>query len=315
MSRREPVPEGTARFVHQALVYRADEELLRLAVPFLRSAAEAGEPALIAMGGRHERALMEELREVEGITPLHPYHYHDPLSALHDEHRLFAHLVRNGARRVRIVSEVPHDPWTKWFRYVAATNDVFARFPVVSLCPHDLRTTSVDVLLDVARTHPFLVGPNGTVVRSHLYKRPSSLLAERARTDVDPLEARRPPIVLVDPVPDAARRAVSSLVAVTRLGSDGADAVRLAAGHVVDNAIVHGRPPVRLAAWADPDRVVVTVTDQGSGPAEPYMALLPGDPDADLDEANSLYVISQAVSDVSLFHGPDGFTVRLVERA
>jgi len=311
---RERPPRSTG-LVRQALVYHADEELVRLSVPFLRAGACAGEPTLVLVEPEHERALMDELGDVEGITPLRPEHYRDPGSALHDEYRLFADLVRKGARRIRIVSEVPHEPWVKWFRYEAAINDVLADFPVSALCPHDLRAMSYDVLVDVARTHPFLVRPNGTVFRSPLYERPSSLLAERGRREGDPLEAVAPDVFHVDPTPDEARGTVASLADATRLSSDSADAVRLAAGHVVFNAIVHGRPPIVLLAWAVWDRVVVTVTDSGSGPPDPYLALLPRDPEADLADANTLYVISQALSDVSMFTGPDGFTVRLVEHA
>jgi hypothetical protein len=309
--RREPPPRTTG-LVRQALIYHADEELVRLSVPFLRAGACAGEPALVLMEPEHQRALMDELGDADGITPLR---YGDPRSALQDEYRLLADLVRQGARRIRIVSEVPHEPWVKWFRYEAAINDVLADFPVSALCPHDLRAMSYDVLVDVARTHPFLVRPDGTVFRSPLYERPSSLLAERGRRESDPLEALDADVVQMDPTPAEAQGAVASLADATRLSSDRADAVRLAAGHVVYNAIVHGRRPIVLFAWAVWDRVVVTITDSGSGPPDPYLALLPRDPEADLADANMLYVISQALSDVSMFTGPDGFTVRLVEHA
>ena len=298
--------------MRQALVYHADEELVRLSVPFLRAGACAGEPTFVLVEPEHQRALMDELGDADGITPLR---YGDPRSALHDEYRFFAGLVRKGAPRIRIVSEVPHEPWVKWFRYEAAINDVLADFPVFALCPHDLRAMSYDVLVDVARTHPFLVRPNGTVFRSPLFERPSSLLAERGRREGDPLEALDPNVVHVDPTPPEARRTVASLADATRLSSDSADAVRLAAGHVVYNAWVHGRQPIVLLAWAGWDRVVVTVTDSGSGPPDPYLALLPRDPEADVADANTLYVISQALSDVSMFTGRDGFTVRLVEHA
>jgi DcmR-like sensory protein/histidine kinase-like protein len=301
--------------VRQALVYHADEELIRLSVPFLRAGAGAGEPTLVAVEPEHERALMDQLGDVDGITPLGPEHYGDPASALQDEYRLFADLVRKGARRIRIVSEVPHEPWVKWFRYEAATNDVLADFPVFALCPHDLRAISYEVLVDVARTHPFLVRRDGTVFRSPLFARPSSLLAERERRECDPVEAQDPDVVHVDPTPAEARRTVAWLADATRLSPDSADAVRLAAGHVVHNAIVHGRRPIVLVAWAVWDRVVITVTDSGGGPPDPYLALLPLDREADLADANTLYVISQALSDVSMFTGPDGFTVRLVEHA
>jgi hypothetical protein len=311
---RERAPRSIG-LVRQALVFSADEELIRLSVPFLRAGARAGEPTLVAVEPEHERALMDELGDVDGITPLRPDHYGDPRPVLHNEYRLFADLVRKGARRIRIVSEVPHEPWAKWFRYHAATNGVLADFPVFALCPHDRRAMSYGMLVDVARTHEFVVRANGTLFRSPLYERPSSLLADRGRRQGDPLEAVDPDAFAVDPTPAEARRTVASLADATWLSSDSADAVRLAAGHVVQNAIDHGRRPIVLLAWAARDRVVVTVTDSGRGPPDPYLTLLPRDPEADLADANTLYVISQALSDVSMFTGPDGFTVRLVEHA
>ena len=80
------------------------------------------------------------------------------------------------------------------------------------------------------------------------------------------------------------------------------------------NALVHGRPPVSLRAWAAPDRVVVKVTDAGSGPANPYVGMLPRNPEVDPEDANALHLVTRALSDVSLFTDVDGFTIRLVER-
>lgn len=300
--------------MHQALLYRADEDLLEVAVPFLREGAEAGEPTLVRLDARQQQALLDELDDLDGITELEPDHYRDPLSALQTYHRLFGQLESAGAGRIRLVGAAPHDPWRAWFRYVAATNDLFAPFPVLALCPHDARTTPDDVLVDIERTHPYLVCRGGRVVRSRLYEQPAPLLYERARAQADPLEAMEPDVFLGDPEPERAGRAAAFLANGTRLEGDSVDALRLSVTHVVRNAFVHGRPPVVLRAWGAPDRVVALVTDAGRGPADPYVALLPRDPDGDPEDANSLHVIHHALSDLSMFTDADGFTVRLVER-
>jgi hypothetical protein len=43
----------------------------------------------------------------------------------------------------------------------------------------------------------------------------------------------------------------------------------------VNNAQLHGRPPVVVRVWSAPRRVAITVTDTGTGPTDPYAGLLP----------------------------------------
>jgi anti-sigma regulatory factor (Ser/Thr protein kinase) len=303
---------SAGRFLHEALLYEADDELLAVAVPFLREGVDAGEPTLVRLDARRQELVLRELDDLDGITELRPDHYRDPLSALHAYHRLFAYLEHEGAEHIRVVGAAPHAPWRDWFRYVAASNDVFARFPVVEVCPHHAGTTPEHVLLDIERTHPFLVAPGGRLARSPRYREPTALLAERARDEHDPLEVLPPALLLSDPAPEAAGRALSFLAVDTRLDHDSTDALRLSVVQVVRNAIAHGRPPVCLKAWAAPDRIVATVTDTGPGPANPYVWLLPTDPEADFDQANTLYLINRALTDVSMFTHAGGFTVRLV---
>ena len=56
------------------------------------------------------------------------------------------------------------------------------------------------------------------------------------------------------------------------------DNLVFATHEAVTNALLHGRPPTVLRLWAQPDRVTVTVTDTGPGPADPLVGLLPPDP-------------------------------------
>lgn len=79
---------------------------------------------------------------------------------------------------------------------------------------------------------------------------------------------------------------------------------------MVTNGVVYGRPPVILRAWSGPGRVVVTVTDAGAGPSDPYVGLL-----AAQDSRSAglgLWISHQVCSFVGLQQGPDGFTIRLV---
>jgi anti-sigma regulatory factor (Ser/Thr protein kinase) len=78
----------------------------------------------------------------------------------------------------------------------------------------------------------------------------------------------------------------------------------------VTNALLHGRAPVTVRLWATPDRIVITVHDQGRGPADPLAGLVPT-PSSRTHPGLGLWLIHQLDMDVALKHADDGFTVRL----
>ncbi|EOD63016.1 ATP-binding protein, partial [Amycolatopsis vancoresmycina] len=77
---------------------------------------------------------------------------------------------------------------------------------------------------------------------------------------------------------------------------------------IVDNALRHGRPPVRMRIWADAGHVVVTVHDTGDGPDDPFAGLLPADRTVG---GRGLWIAHQVCAQVTLHHDDTGFTVRL----
>jgi anti-sigma regulatory factor (Ser/Thr protein kinase) len=76
------------------------------------------------------------------------------------------------------------------------------------------------------------------------------------------------------------------------------------------NALIHGRPPATVRIWAAPDRIVVSVHDQGRGPADPLAGLFPA-PRGTATLGLGLWLIHQLDIDVALKHADDGFTIRL----
>ncbi len=75
------------------------------------------------------------------------------------------------------------------------------------------------------------------------------------------------------------------------------------------NAKVHGRPPVALRAWTVVNRIVVAVTDRGSGLAHPYAGYLPD------GGALGLWLARQLCRRVTMVRHAAAFTVRLVAGA
>ncbi len=311
-------PTGTATrhagFFHVAVIYGADEELLAVALPFLRDGAAAGEPTLLAGNERQQRIVGDELDDLRGITLLDLDHSGDVLLSLRNNYALHTSLVRAGAAQIRVLGGLPNGPWRDRVRYEAAINHFFTALPVWAICPYDIRDTPDDMLADTQRTHPHLMSPRGHTSPSPSFEDPAALLNQRARDTHDPLQDLAPDIELVDPSPAWAGHAVMVLAQATRLDQESVEALRLSVGELVGNALAHGRPPVHVCVWAAADRVVVTVRDAGAGPADPFVGLLPRDPHGDPDDANLLHVIHQAISDVSIFTAADGFTVRLVQR-
>ena len=79
----------------------------------------------------------------------------------------------------------------------------------------------------------------------------------------------------------------------------------------VSNAMVHRRPPATVRIWAALDRIVISVHDQGRGPADPLAGLVPAADRTATTLGLGLWLIHQLDIDVALKHADDGFTVRL----
>jgi len=300
-------------YFHETVFYGSDDEFLGTVVPFLREGLEAGEPTFAALSETNEKLVRAATADMPGIAFLPGAIHARPASAIKEYRELLAGQVAAGATQIRIVGDVPHPglgmPWDWWARYEAAANVAYADFPAWGLCPYDTRITPDEVLADVERTHPRVATPDGQHLDNNRYEEPASFL-RRAFTRNELVEPAPPRIELLDPSPAAARHAVLDAAAVARLGRGDVDGMVVAVSEAVTNAITHGRPPVHVRVWAAAARMVVTVTDRGDGPQDPFAGLLPA-PDRPFGGLG-LWLAHQLCSHVALGTGPDGFTVRLV---
>jgi anti-sigma regulatory factor (Ser/Thr protein kinase) len=302
------------RFRHEAAIYGSDDELVAIAVPFLRDGVAAGQPTFLGINPGQQRIVLDALGDTAGITPLDTgEHYAHPFTALDLNHRVASGHLAEGAPGVRMLGEVPPlgatTAWDGWLRYEAGVNHVLGPLDIWSVCPYDARRTPDDVLADVERTHTHLASADGAHRANPHYADPAALLAERARHDPDPLEASEPRLVRRDPTPAEARRAVAALAEGTEVDGAAVDRLILAVSELVTNGTMHGRPPVDLRAWATRRRIVVSVTDRGPGPSDPFAGFLPrrGDEAGGL----GLWMVNQACSRVAYLPEPDGFTIRV----
>ncbi len=142
------------------------------------------------------------------------------------------------------------------------------------------------------------------------FEDPAGFLTRRPPADADPLETSPPITELVDPTPAVARRTVRNAARASRLDPDELEGLVFAVSEAVTNAVHHGRPPVCLRLWADPHRLVTTVTDQGHGPTDPFVGLFPTTNSS--SGGLGLWTTHQMCGHVTLGSSEEGFTVRVV---
>jgi anti-sigma regulatory factor (Ser/Thr protein kinase) len=298
-------------YLHEAVFYRTDDELLDVAVPFLLDGIEAGEPTLVGFGAPHAGLLRAALPDLP-IEFLAAAAYARPASAIAAYRRLLAQYVAAGAQQIRLIGGLTPgilgNTWEWWARYESAVNELYDEYPLWSMCAYDTRITSAPVLDDVARTHPSLAEPAGRHAPSMAYMPPAAFLTAPRACEPDPLQCRPPAAVLTDPTLSAVRQAVEAVNSVG-MPDDAVDRLKLAVNEVVANAQQHGHPPVEVRYWAGDGRIVVTVTNKGDPPADPFAGLRPAAqaPYGGL----GLWLVHQICDYVRLDGGLDGFTVTL----
>jgi anti-sigma regulatory factor (Ser/Thr protein kinase) len=304
---------GQDGLFHEAAFYRSDEEFLEIVLPFLRDGVAAGEPTVSVFDAPNQDLIRRALGPRTDVVFLNGGpHYRRPASAIRRHREMLSGYVAAGAEQIRIAGAVPHPgvgvPWEWWARYESAVNNLYDEFPMYGLCPYDTRTAPDTVLDQVRRTHTHMVTADGRREPSPTYQDPHDFLATAVTPWIEPIEAYRPAVDLADPLPAHARERVGALQAMAGLTEEDLNGLLLSVSEAVTNALVHGRPPVRLQAWAAPGRIVVTVTDRGPGPADPAAGLMPTVGPGGL----GLWLTHQLCAYVSLQRTADGYTIRLV---
>ena len=255
-------------FVHEALLYRDDEQYLAGTLPFVRDGLAAGEPVLVAvpqrgidllrraLGGQAEQVEFLDMRRA-GRNPgrIIP----GVLAAFTDNHS-----AADG--RVRIIDE-PIWPERTELEYPACVqhealiNTAFEDRAAWILCPYDAANLTPEAVRDAESTHPTVV--EGQRRRPSVGYREPFLIAE---------EFNRP---LPAPPPDAltrrfdldglgpTRRMVAGFATEAGLSGDQVEDLVLAVNELTTNSVVHGGGFGTLLLWREGDAVVCEVRDAG----------------------------------------------------
>lgn len=290
----------TAGHVHAAGFPASPTELRALMDPFLAGSG----PVIVVHDDATARLVRDWAPDQSAVTVL-PWRtiYSSPAKTIAAYRRLFDQCLADGATRIRLTGAVPHPGnggrHPGWDRYEAAINSIWASYPLDTLCVYDA-TTPPDVRAAAERTHPWLATAAGACDNPGYD--PSFTALPVAP---DPLEATAA-VVLADPTPAEARRVVTATAA--HLPAAITHDLVFGVSEAITNAHLHGEPPTAIRVWTSPTRVVVHVTDRGSGPADPFTGLVPA---ARERGGLGLWLTHQLDIDVALIPGPVGFTVRL----
>jgi anti-sigma regulatory factor (Ser/Thr protein kinase) len=251
------------------LIYRSDEEFMAVALPFVESAIDAGEPTLVAV----QAANVENLRaalggDTDGVQLLSVEHWYENSARTRDKFAGWVHEHAGGGR-VRLMGEPPwaiaHEAQVRDFaRHEAVLNVAFEGLPVTFICPYDARALPSEIVDYARRTHPEIVradGPTG----SKSYEDPEEFCRRLDSASPAPAGRSSPEIEFALGDLPSVRRMVEWEALYAGLDPSRVDELVLAVNEIATNAVVHGRAPASLRVWSEDGEVVCEVSDTGDG--------------------------------------------------
>jgi anti-sigma regulatory factor (Ser/Thr protein kinase) len=262
------VAVGYENFVHEAFLYRNEQEFLRGTFEFIREGVEADEPVFVvlspekierlraALGEDADRVLFADMERL-GANP----------ARIIEAWIKFAEAYGPGGQPIRGIGEPiwagRSDPeLAECHRHESLLNLAFAKAPSFRLlCPYDVQALDARVVEEAGRTHPF-VSSVESFGESPSYRGIDEIsapfaeplteapdFAERREFDADSLGAVRDFV---------ARRAENA-----GLGQARADALVLAVNEIATNSVRHGGGAGVVRTWEDGDLLLCQVEDGG----------------------------------------------------
>jgi anti-sigma regulatory factor (Ser/Thr protein kinase) len=251
-----------AGFRHEAFSYEGTEEYLAEAIPFLRAALEAGEPALVAVGRPQAELLEGELGEDAARVRF---------VAMEEVGRNPASIIplwrdfidANGGRSVRGIGEpvwAARSPAAleECQRHESLLNLAFAPEPAWSLlCPYDAGSLPDDVLERVDVSHR-------RVCRGGQWEESSAF-----DPDVDCFAGELPPPAAPEVVSfglgelSEVRCRVATVAERVGIGSRGVADLVTATSELAANSVMHGGGTGTLRLWRENGNLLAEVEDRG----------------------------------------------------
>jgi anti-sigma regulatory factor (Ser/Thr protein kinase) len=253
-------------FVHEALLYRDDEQYLAGTVPFVCDGLAAGEPVLVAV----PQPGIDLLRAALGRRADH-VEFLDMRRAGRNPGRIIpgvlaAFVDNSSAARVRIVQEAVWPGRTELeypacVQHEAMVNTAFEDRAAWVLCCYDVARLDAGAVRDARATHPVLV--EGSRQRPSTTYREPFLTAEEFNRPLPPPPGdalvRRFDLDELSVV----RRLVAGFATHTGLTDDQVEDLVLAVNELTTNSVVHGGGLGTLLLWREVGVVVCEVRDSG----------------------------------------------------
>ncbi|NDI49775.1 anti-sigma factor RsbA family regulatory protein [Goekera deserti] len=303
---------GRALTEHDLAVPDSVEELLAVAVPYLREGLAAGDltqvyvPASLAVDLRAAAPGIE-------VVSLDDFRAMRKPDAIIMRRRLLEEAGGLPSGRLRVLFTVcePYPrAWQERERSEAVHNAVYADAPTSTLCVYERATTPPEALEAALHTHPHLRTAHGRVPNRH-YREPRAHLASLPFPD-EPLE-RTEPVLAFDDAPSLGqlRRALARALRGRGGTQDAEEDFHLACSEIAANAFRHGGRPVSARLWAGPDRLVCSITDGGRAQIDPLAGYEPAHGEDLSNGGMGLWLARKLCDHVDLDRAVTGLTVRL----
>jgi hypothetical protein len=302
------VPEAD-RLIHEAFLYRDEEQLADVLRDFVAEARAAGEPVLAAVPAHNVdvvlRALGPLTRDVrfEDMSVVG----RNPNCVLN----LYQEWIDAHQGRVRVVGELlwpgrTYPEVIECLRHDALVNHVLGPCPASILCPYDAARLEPESLAGAELTHPTLIAGDGTRQPSSSYREPLELYGGQLWPQSEPA----PPVSRLKFTGDLhdLRHAVATDAVLADLsGGRRADLV-FAVNEVATNALRHGDGVCGTSLWRDGETVVAELS---CTPWLEEVTVGRQRPARDALGGRGLWMVNQLCDLVELRPAETGTTIRL----
>jgi anti-sigma regulatory factor (Ser/Thr protein kinase) len=251
---------------HRGFLYRDEEEMADVCVPFLRDGLEADDAVAVVAAKSNIDALRDALGQDAPAVQ-----FEDALSWYQHPVRTIAaydsFVKAESPRRVRVIAEPVWQGRTplevvEWARYESIVNAAFAHSGARAICCYDRRVLHPEILTYARRTHPEIIDGQGPV-RSLEYTDPGPFTATCDRRTLSPAPATAERLPVGTDALDAVRVFVAERAGRYGMGQEGFRNMVAAVAEVASTAIRHGSAPAELRVWTQDGDLLCEIVGSG----------------------------------------------------